>query len=355
MMSENLEQKILAALSHVEDPDLKKDLVTLGMIKNLEINGKRVSFQVELTTPACPMKDMLHNACVNAVKHLVDPNLEVDVEMTARVTTLRNQPNIMPGVKNIIAVGSGKGGVGKSTVAVNLALELQKSGARVGILDADIYGPSVPLMFGVGKEGVKMKDEKMMPVEVDGISLMSIGFLVPPEQAVVWRGPMVSSAIRQFISDVEWGNLDYLFVDMPPGTGDVHITIAQNVPLTGAVMVTTPQEVAVADCRKALAMFNMDGVKVPVLGIVENMSWFSPPELPDNRYYIFGSGGANKLASDFNVDVLGEVPLELPADDKNASGKEHFTASGQTRKAFSDAAAQLVRQVAILNSKAKAE
>lgn len=345
-MSDALKQKILAALAHVEDPDLKKDLVSLGMIKQLNIEGKKVSFQLELTTPACPMKDMLHNACVNAVKHLVDQSLEVEVEVTSRITSLRNQPEIMPGVKNIIAVGSGKGGVGKSTVAVQMAKELHKMGAKVGILDADLYGPSVPIILGLTKQGVQMKGEKMMPVSADGIKLMSIAFLIPPEQAVVWRGPMVSSAIRQFIKDVEWGELDYLLVDMPPGTGDVQITIAQNVPLTGALMVTTPQEVAVADCRKALSMFRMDGVKVPLLGLIENMAWFSPAEAVDKKYHIFGRGGAERLAGQFEIPVLGRIPIELPNEDDAAIGIR----TEKVAKAFEDAGAALVRRIAVLNS-----
>ena len=282
-------EKILEALSNVQEPDLGKDLVTLNMIKDIVISGNDVSFTVVLTTPACPMKDMINNACVNAIKILVNKEANVKVNFTSNTTTKRTDPgSVLPKVKNIIAVVSGKGGVGKSTVAANLALALSESGAKVGLMDADIYGPSVPIMFGLRGERPMMMDVgnvkgMIVPLERYGIKVMSIGFLVDEKNAVVWRGPMASSAIRQFVTDVFWDELDYLIVDMPPGTGDIHLTLVQTVPVTGVIIVTTPQDVALADAKKGIAMFGQAQVNVPIIGLVENMSYFTPAELPNNR------------------------------------------------------------------------
>lgn len=253
-------EKVLEALSNVQEPDLGKDLVTLNMVKDIEIEGNYVSFTVVLTTPACPLKDMIKNACINAVKLLVNKEAMVTVNFTSNTTTKRvDEGAVLPKVKNIIAVVSGKGGVGKSTVSANLALALAQGGAKVGLMDADIYGPSVPIMFGVRGERPMMMDIEgkgmIIPLERYGIKLMSIGLLVDEKNAVVWRGPMASSAIRQFVTDVYWDELDYLVVDMPPGTGDIHLTLMQTVPVTGAVIVTTPQDVALADAKKGIAMF----------------------------------------------------------------------------------------------------
>ena len=306
--------KILDALRNVQEPDLGKDLVTLNMIQDVQIDGKRVSFTLVLTTPACPMKDHMRQASENAIRLLVDPEAEVNINFTANTTSKRQDTgSLLPGVKNIIAVVSGKGGVGKSTVASNLAIALAQGGASVGLMDADIYGPSVPIMFGVRGERPLMKDVNgkgvIVPIERFGIKLMSIGLLVDEKNAVVWRGPMASSAIRQFVTDVEWGALDYLVIDMPPGTGDIHLTLMQTVPVTGAVIVSTPQDVALADAKKGVSMFLSDSINVPVLGIIENMAYFTPEELPNNKYYIFGNGGAKNLAADLQVPFLGEVPL----------------------------------------------
>jgi ATP-binding protein involved in chromosome partitioning len=261
------EADILKALSNVEEPDLGKDLVTLNMIKNIQIDGNKVSFTLVLTTPACPMKDMMQTACVNAIRLLVNKEAIVKVNFTSNTNSLRKEgQQILPGVKNIIAVVSGKGGVGKSTVAANFALALAKGGASVGLMDADIYGPSVPIMFGVRGQRPMMKevDGKGMiqPLDKHGIKVMSIGLLVDEKNAVVWRGPMASSAIRQFVTDVEWGELDYLVIDMPPGTGDIHLTLMQTVPVTGVIIVTTPQNVALADAKKGIAMFGQAQIKV---------------------------------------------------------------------------------------------
>src|SRR5678809_463848 len=299
-------EKILEALSNVQEPDLGKDLVTLNMVTDIEISGNNVSFTVVLTTPACPMKDMISNACVNAIKILVNKEANVKVNFTSNTTTKRTDPgSVLPKVKNIIAVISGKGGVGKSTVSANLALALAQSGAKVGLMDADIYGPSVPIMFGVRGERPMMIDvggEKPMiaPLERYGIKLMSIGLLVDEKNAVVWRGPMASSAIKQFVTDVYWDELDYLVVDMPPGTGDIHLTLMQTVPVTGSVIVTTPQDVALLDAKKAIAMFGQAQLNVPIIGLVENMSYFIPAELPNNKYYIFGKEGGKRLAEEYD-------------------------------------------------------
>lgn len=307
------EKDILKALGNVQEPDLGKDLVTLNMVKNIKIEGNEVSFTVVLTTPACPMKDLIKNACINAVQLLVNKEARVTVNFTSNTTSLRKDDNVLSGVKNIIAVVSGKGGVGKSTVAANLALAIAEGGAKVGLMDADIYGPSVHIMFGVRGERPVMKDVegkgKIVPLERYGIKLMSIGLLVDEKQAVVWRGPMVSSAIRQFVTDVDWGDLDYLIIDMPPGTGDIHLTIVQTVPVTGVIVVTTPQLVALADAKKGIAMFNQAQLKVPVIGLVENMSYFTPKELPDNKYFIFGKEGGKNLADEYDIPFLGEIPL----------------------------------------------
>jgi len=344
------EEKVLAALSHVDDPDLKKDLVTLGMIQQLKI-ADTISFDLVLTTPACPMKDMMVNACKTAIRMMVDPNIAVEIKVTSQVSSTRSEDTVLPGVKNVIAVGSGKGGVGKSTVAVSLALALRQSGASVGLLDADIYGPSIPTMFGV-KEAQPMvqRDGKqwIVPIEKQGIKLLSIGFMAAPDQAIVWRGPMISSAFRQFVNDTEWGELDYLIIDLPPGTGDVQITLSQMVPLTGLVLVTTPQEVAMADARRAVSMFKMPSIAKPILGVVENMSYFVPDDMPDKKYYIFGQGGGKKLAEETGIDFLGELPL---IQDYMAMADEgRINAESDVFKPYLALAAEVARRVSIVNS-----
>lgn len=307
-------EAVLAALSNVQEPDLGKDLVTLNMVHDIEIEGKNVSFTVMLTTPACPLKEMIEKACIKAIHMLVDKEAVVKVNMDAKVNSNRKDSKlVLPGVKNIIVVASGKGGVGKSTVSVNLALGLAKEGASVGLLDADIYGPSVPIMLGLRDERPKMMDVNgkgmIIPLEKYGIKAMSIGMLIDEKQAVIWRGPMASSALKQFISDVYWGELDYLVIDLPPGTGDVHLTLVQTIPVTGAVIVSTPQPVAAADARKAILMLRQPQINVPILGVIENMAYFTPAELPENKYYIFGKGGAQQMAEQFELPYLGEVPI----------------------------------------------
>ncbi len=354
------QEKILEALSNVQEPDLGKDLVTLNMIKDIEIDGNNVSFTVVLTTPACPMKEMIGSACTNAVKLLVNKEAIVKVNFTSNTTSKRTDPKtILPKVKNIIAVVSGKGGVGKSTVAANLALALSQSGAKVGLMDADIYGPSVPIMFGVRGERPMMMDmggEKGMivPVEKFGIKLISIGFLVDEKSAVVWRGPMASSAIRQFVTDVFWDELDYLVVDMPPGTGDIHLTLMQTVPVTGAIIVTTPQDVALADAKKGIAMFGQAQLNVPIIGLVENMSYFTPKELPESKYFIFGKDGGKRLAEEYDIPFLGQIPLVQSIREGGDQGIPIMMSDDLvSKKAFEGFAAHVVRSIAMRNANMK--
>lgn len=350
-------EQVLQALGNVEEPDLKKDLVTLNMIQDIHIDGNKLSFSVILTTPACPLKAMIENACRNAIAYFVSKDVVVDINMTSRVTTQKNTG--VPGVKNIIAVASGKGGVGKSTVAANLALGLARSGAKVGLIDADIYGPSVPIMFGL--EGARPQASvvdgktRIEPIEKYGIKLLSIGFFTDPNQPVPWRGPMVSTAVKQLFNDADWGDLDYMVIDLPPGTGDIHITITQTFPVTGAVIVTTPQNVALADARKGIGMFMMPAINVPILGVVENMSYFTPAELPDNKYYIFGQGGGHKLAQQLGVPFLGEIPLVKSISDSGDAGTPAIMEEdGVMTKAFINMAQHVAQQVAISNAKAMA-
>lgn len=349
-------EEILKALSNVQEPDLGQDLVTLNMIKDLVIDENNVSFTIVLTTPACPMKDHMQNACVNAIKILVNSAAVVTVNFTSNTTSNRTDPKtILSGVKNIIAVVSGKGGVGKSTVSANLALALAADGAKVGLMDADIYGPSQHIMFGIRGERPMMKDNGgkglIVPIEKFGIKVMSIGLLIDEKQAVVWRGPMVSSAIKQFVSEVDWGELDYLIIDMPPGTGDIHLTIVQTVPVTGVIVVTTPQLVALADAKKGIAMFSQAQLKVPVIGLVENMSYFTPAELPDNKYYLFGKDGGKNLSEEFDIPFLGQIPIVQSIREGGDLGVPVMVSDEPiSKKAFEEFAGNAVRGIAMRNA-----
>jgi ATP-binding protein involved in chromosome partitioning len=349
-------EQVLEALKNVEDPDLKKDLVTLGMIKDLEVGGKNVSFTVVLTTPACPMKELIHKACVNAVLHFIDEEANVNVKMTSDVSSRKSGGPLLPKVKNIIGVASGKGGVGKSTVASNLALALVKLGASVGLVDADIYGPSQTIMFDVidAKPMTKEIDgiNKMIPIESFGVKLLSIGFFVDTSQALVWRGPMASKAVVQLFQEAEWGELDYMIIDLPPGTGDIHLSLVGAVPLNGVVIVSTPQFVALADAKKGVGMFQLPSINVPVLGIVENMSYFSPPDEPEKRYYIFGKDGAKKLAEELEVPLLGEIPLVQSICESGDSGHPAVLQDNSPQGiAYMDMARKVAQQVSIQNAK----
>jgi len=355
------EQDILKALSNVQEPDLGKDLVTLNMVKDIAVDGNKVSFTIVLTTPACPMKDMMRMASENAVKLLVNKEAVVTVNFTSNTSSNRKDAKtLLAGVKNIIAVVSGKGGVGKSTVSANLALALSQGGAKVGLMDADIYGPSQHIMFGLRGERPMMKEVDgkglIVPLEKYGIKILSIGLLVDEKQAVVWRGPMVSSAIRQFVTEVDWGELDYLIIDMPPGTGDIHLTVVQTVPVTGVIVVTTPQLVALADAKKGIAMFGQAQLKVPVIGLVENMSYFTPAVpiaigMPENKYYIFGKDGGKNLADEFDIPFLGQIPIVQSIREGGDLGIPIMVSDDAiTKKAFTDFAGNAVRGIAMRNA-----
>lgn len=347
---------ISEALRHVDDPDLHRDLVTLKMIENIQIEGSVVRFDVVLTTPACPLKNQIRQTCIDTIHQYVDPELEVIVNMTSRVTSRRKETDLMlKDVKNIIAVGSGKGGVGKSTVAVNLAVALAQTGARVGLIDADIYGPSVPMMFGMVNERPKGYDKEgktyVYPFERFGIKILSIGFFVDQSKALIWRGPMASMALRQLFMDADWGTLDYMIVDLPPGTGDIPLTLIQDFPLTGAIIVSTPQEVAIADVRKAADMFRNDKIHIPVLGLVENMSYFSPPDQPGKKYYIFGKGGCLKFATELNIPLLGQIPIVATIAESGDAGNPVATDPGSPVTAtFLELAEKVAQQIAISNT-----
>jgi ATP-binding protein involved in chromosome partitioning len=347
-------EEILKALGTVQDPDLKKDLVTLNMVRDIVVGDKKVSFTVVLTTPACPLKEKIRRDCEEAVEKVVGEDFSIDIKMTSSVTSLRDNAPLLPGVKNIIAIASGKGGVGKSTVTTNLAVALAQAGAKVGLIDADIFGPSIPVMFNCEREQpeVKVVDGKnyIIPLEHYGVKLMSIGFLAPADSAVIWRGPMASAALKQFISDTVWGDLDYLLIDLPPGTSDIHLTLVQTVPVTGAVIVTTPQKVALADANKGLAMFKQPQINVPVLGVIENMAYFTPEELPDNKYYIFGKDGGKNLADKHNVPLLGQIPLVQSIRESGDSGLPAVMKDGVTAQAFRELAEAMARQIAIRNA-----
>src|SRR5881409_3708769 len=343
-LNENI---ILDALRQIKDPDLHKDIVTLGFIKDLNIDGGNVSFRIVLTTPACPVRDEMKNAARELVTAI--PGVQsVSITMDAEVPKGRGLGDkvSVPGVKNIIAVSSGKGGVGKSTVAVNLAVALALDGARVGLMDADVYGPNVPIMLGASQARPEVEENKLIPIEAYGVKLMSMAVLQPGDKPLIVRGPILHSLVRQFLQDVEWGELDYLIVDMPPGTGDVQLSLAQLVPVQGAVLVTTPQEVALADVRRALRMF--EAVNVPILGVVENMSYFIAPDT-GNRYNIFGEGGGQKLAEQYGVPFLGSIPMGIEVREGGDKGVPVVIGQPQSpqAQAFRKAAEEVARQVSI--------
>ncbi len=350
------QEAVLNALSRVEEPDLKSDLVSLKMIQNIEINDNKIKFDIILTTPACPLKELIHNRCVTALKEDLGEDILVSINMTSNVSSTRNSAvNVLPNVKNIICVSSGKGGVGKSTVSVQLAMALSEKGAKVGLMDADIHGPSIPIMLGIKNVKPEVREIKekvyILPIEYSkNLKVLSIGFLVDERQAIVWRGPMVTSALRQFVSDVIGGDLDYLIIDMPPGTGDVQLTVAQMLKVTCSVVVSTPQKVAIADARKAISMFRVQGVEIPVAGVIENMAYFIPDDMPEKKYFIFGTGGAKSLADEYEVPFLGEVPLTEALRVAADNGTPLENCPDVVKQAFSAIAQNLAREISILNS-----
>jgi ATP-binding protein involved in chromosome partitioning len=346
-MAHVTEAEVYGALSQIVDPDLHKDIVRLGFIKDLKIEGGDVSFRIVLTTPACPVREQMETQAREVVSAL--PGVaSVAVTMDAEVPKGRGlgEKLSVEGVRNIVAVSSGKGGVGKSTVAVNLAVSLARDGARVGLMDADVYGPNVPMMLGIGGERPRINGNKLVPLEAHGLRVMSMAVLKPGDEPLIVRGPILHSLVRQFLQDVEWGELDYLIVDMPPGTGDVQLSLAQLVPVQGAVLVTTPQEVALADVRRALRMF--EAVNVPVLGVVENMSYFVAPDT-GARYNIFGEGGGRRLSAEYGVPFLGAVPLSMSVREGGDRGVPVVLSDPDSpqAEAFRRVAEEVARQVSI--------
>lgn len=314
MKESELSKEIQAALSVVNEPDLKKDIISLGLVSNFKVDGKECSFTVHIQNPTMHAKERMKEACQFHLEKNVSQKLNYNINVEVINPTERpDLRKVIPGVKNIIAISSGKGGVGKSTLATNIALGLKKLGHSVGFMDADVYGPSAPTMFDVVEERPKTINidgkNLIKPVEAYGIKILSLGFFAEANQAIIWRGPVATKALRQMFMDTHWGELDYLIIDLPPGTGDIHLSIVQTVPVTGAVVVSTPQQVALADARKGVSMFQQENINVPVLGLIENMAYFTPEELPDNKYYIFGKDGAKALAEELDLPLLGEIPL----------------------------------------------
>ncbi len=346
-MSQLSEEVVLESLKQIIDPDLRKDIVTLGFVHDLKIDGGNVSFRIVLTTPACPVKEQMEAQATEIVRGL-EGVTNVKITMDAEVPQGRGIANnvAIPGVKNIIAVSSGKGGVGKSTVAVNLAVALAAEGAKVGIMDADVYGPNVPMMLGTNFDQPEVENGQLKPIEAHGIKMISMAVLVPPDKPMILRGPMLHGVVRQFLSDVNWGELDYLIVDMPPGTGDVQLSLAQLVPVQGAVLVTTPQEVSLADVRRAVKMF--ETVNIPVLGVIENMSYFIAPDT-GNRYEIFGQGGGQKLCDEYDLNFLGQVPIGFEVREGGDRGVPVVVSAPDSTQsaAFRTVAEEVARQVSI--------
>ena len=339
--------QVLNALRAVQDPDLRRDIVSLGFVKHVVIDGERVGFTIELTTPACPVRDLMKEQAREALLRL--PGVaQVEIAMTSQVRPSITIPqgSLAPAIKNIIPVASGKGGVGKSTVSANLALALATAGARVGIMDADVYGPSIPTILGIASQPEVDEHNRITPVTQHGLSVMSMGFFMKPEEAVIWRGPMLHKTVQQFLGGVFWGALDYLIVDLPPGTGDVQLSLCQSIPITGAVIVSTPQDVALNVAQKAIAMFKK--LNAPILGVIENMSYYVCPHC-GKRDDIFGSGGARKIAERLTIPFLGEIPLATPIRTTSDAGKPIVLSepSSEAAKAFIRVAENLAAQVSI--------
>ena len=369
-MSINKEQ-VRAALAHVIHPDYEEDLVTLDLIQDLVVQDKFITFTIDLPEKNPTLETRLKEQCEEVIHKFVDEDAVLDIQVAVNISKKReleegenefpgqghrqkkerkeqaSDEKLLPGVDNIIAVASGKGGVGKSTVAVNLAVALARTGAKVGLLDTDIYGPSVPTMMGTHERPNITTNKRLVPLERHGIRFLSMGLLIDPDQAMIWRGPMVTSAVKQFLNEVEWGSMDYLVLDLPPGTGDIQLTLVQTVPLTGAIIVSTPQNVALDDARKGVAMFKK--VNVPVLGMVENMAYFVPPDMPNKKYYIFGKHGARNLCERMGINFLGEIPLEQTVRESSDEGEPIVLGDPDSKsaQAFIELAHNTIQQLAI--------
>ncbi|MDQ1772373.1 P-loop NTPase [Labilibaculum sp. A4] len=344
------QKQVTDALRLVKFPGSDKDIMALDMVRNIKIEGKKIGFDLVFQKSDDPNIITLKKLCVSAILKFVDKEAEIKGNIKVKAVHIVDEPGVLPNVKNIIAIASGKGGVGKSTVASNLAVALANAGAKVGLIDADIFGPSVPKMFGseaARPSLIKIDDkDRIEPHEKFGVKMLSIGFFVDPAQATVWRGPMASNALKQMIEEGNWGELDFVLIDLPPGTSDIHLTLVQTVPVTGAVIVSTPQEVALADAVKAISMFEGAGVNVPVLGMVENMAWFTPAELPENKYYIFGKDGCKNLAEEKGIDLLGQIPLVQSIREGGDNGTPAAVNTDTvTGMAFADLAAKLMSVV----------
>jgi ATP-binding protein involved in chromosome partitioning len=345
------EKQIIKALSKVNDPDLKKDLVSLNMIKNISIDNNVVSFEIVLTTPACPLKEQIKKDCLNELNK-INNNLKYNIIFSSNVVPF-DKKTMIKNIKNIIAISSGKGGVGKSTIASNLAVGLGNMGAKTGLIDADIFGPSIPTMFNCENEQPTIKKNKekniIIPIEQYGIKLLSMGLLIPNNKAVVWRGPMASSAMKQLILDVEWGELDYLIVDLPPGTSDIHITLSQSFPVTGTVIISTPQKVSTNDAEKAISMYNQEQTNIPIIGLIENMSYFIDDN--DKKNYLFGKDGGKTLCNKFSIDFIGQIPIDKRISDGSDLGYPIILKENKISDIFKTLSQNIARKIAINNSK----
>ena len=348
-------ENVLKALEFVIEPELKNDIVSLGLVSEVRCEGNTVSFTVKASNPAMHYRKRLEEACIHQIRRFLGEDVAVMAEVGSLPKSTERPPEqrkVLPKVKNIIAVASGKGGVGKSTICANLAAGLAKRGYNVGLVDADIYGPSMPIMFDVVDEKPGVSGEgannKIQPIDGYGVKILSIGFFAEANQAIVWRGPMASKALSQMFTDVNWGELDFLLIDLPPGTGDIHLQLVQQIPLDGVVIVSTPQPVALADARKGIGMFRLDNIKIPVLGLVENMSWFTPAELADNKYYIFGQDGAKQLAEELEVDLLGQIPLVQSIREAGDAGRPAVLAEDTPQStAFNEMIDRVLKQLEI--------
>jgi ATP-binding protein involved in chromosome partitioning len=365
-MPEITKEEILKILNNVIEPDLKRSIVELGLVSDVHVEGSSVSFIVKISSPTMNSKKIVKDACMKLLLQALGSDIKVKIDMQALPGFKDRAPEhrtILPGVKYIIAIASGKGGVGKSTVSANLAVALSQLGAKVGLLDADIYGPSMPLMFDlVNRKPVVSNDSGrnlIEPIVSHGVGILSIGFFTEASQAVPWRGPMVSKALTQLFQDADWGSLDYLIVDLPPGTGDIHLTLVDKIPLTGAIVVSTPQEVALADARKGIDMFGMPMVNVPVLGLIENMAFYIPEDNPDKKDYIFGKDGARKLAKEMNVPLLGQIPLitriREGGDNGSPAALNEDTIEGKIFRDLANNVIECVKKIGAISLKEKVE